>query len=80
MALYPQLHVCYLAGQIFRLGVRMWGPQSWSAAPSLCSEEKGREGARLRSWCPVRKPEDSNTPHLLAFWVFYLYPCMSVTP
>lgn len=21
-----------------------------------------------------------NTPHLLAFWVFYLYPCMSVTP
>lgn len=42
MAPYSQPHICYLAGQILRLDVRMWGGLRQSGAPQFVFRGKGR--------------------------------------
>lgn len=67
MAPYSQPHICHLAGQIFRLDVRMWGGglRQSLVPPSLCSEEREGERASLRS-CALSGSLRTQTHH--TYW------------
>lgn len=70
MAPYPQPHICYLAGQVLRLDVRMQGASARAWCPQSVFKGKGMGEGEPQVLSPVRKPEGTNTPHLLAFWGF----------